>query len=1166
MQLTAKSQFLCLEKSRKFIFPSLKMRWLMRSIPQGGGDPIAPAVKTIVRAMKFTAFLLLAACLQVSARTDAQSISLNEKKAPLEKVLREIRKQSGYTLFYDEALVKKKGRPVDITVKNTTVEEALNLVFLNQVLTFEIAGKTILVKEPEPTTRLSTVSPPKLEPLTNLLIDISGRITDTDGNPLEAATIKVKGTNITTTTNSNGEFQLTGIDENATLEISFVGYETITVAVNNRTSITAFLKVEEQNLNEVVINKGYYTEKQRLSTGNVTKVQSKDIEKSPVGNPLLALQGRVPGLVVTQTSGVPGGGVTVRIQGQNSLRSGNDPLYVINGVPFASQTLSTTSVGGTILRESGSSVNSEGGSGNPLNYINLDDIESIEILKDADATSIYGSRAANGAILITTKSGKSGATKVNINLQQGWGKVTRTIKVMNTQQYLEMRKEAFANDNVLISSTDANYDVNGLWDQSRYTDWVKELIGGTAKYTNLNASISGGSDMVQYLVGATYRRESTVFPDDSRDKKGSIHFNLNSLSNNKKFRANLSANYLTDDNKLPKTDYTLTAYTLAPNAPALFNDNGSLNWAPNLTGNASWSNPLKSRHSVYENKTDNLVSNAKLSYTFFRGLILSSGFGYSKLTTDEFSTNRVLSVSPNNRANYNTTRNAFYSNGAVKVFNIEPQLNYQKAILQGVFDLLFGVTIQQQKSNGQNLTGTGFATDDLDDMQSATTLKVNSIVDAVYKYNAVFGRLNYTWKDKYIFNFTARRDGSSRFGPENRFHNFASMAGAWIFSEEGFLKKNSKLLSFGKIKASYGTTGNDQIGDYTFLDTYVSNNGTVPFQGASSIQTNRIANPYLQWEETKKLSVGLDLGFFNDRMVVSGIYGRNRSSNLLMPYTLPIITGFTSVVSNFPATIQNTSWEISLTSTNFKGKAIHWTTSLNLTIPRNKLIAFPNLKQSSYASSLVIGKPITMDKVYVYLGVNPALGIYQYAAANGGITSNPSKSVDSTVFINVDPKFYGGLNNTFRYKRFEVAVLFQFFNQVGNNAYQFGMGTLPPGYSIANQPVSVIDRWQKPHQVTSVQRYSANSTSALNAYLQRISGSNAAYVDASYARLENISISYDFDKAILKKTGFESCRVYVQGQNLLTFSAFGGIDPENRSNAALAPLRVLSAGLQVGLK
>ncbi|HEX4851281.1 MAG TPA: TonB-dependent receptor plug domain-containing protein, partial [Puia sp.] len=464
------------------------------------------------------------------------------------------------------------------------------------------------------------------------------------------ANVKIKGTNNGTTTNSDGVFVLKSVNENALLEVSFVGYTTVTVPVNKRSFITAILKVQEQTQEEVIVNKGYYTEKQKLSTSNVATVTAKDIEKQPVQNVLLALQARVPGLFITQNSGLSGSAVKINVQGQNSIANGSDPLYVVDGVPIDPQLPHT----GNDWMLGNSGFSGFAGWGNPLNYLNPGDIESVDVLKDADATAIYGSRAANGAILITTKKGKAGDTKFDVDLQTGWGRVARRVDMMNTRQYLDMRYEAFANDGIDWRNPNVSANDLKVWDTTHYTNWQDALIGGTAKYTNLTASLSGGASNIRYLVSGTYHKETTVFPlpHDFADTKGMVHFNINASSNNQKLKMQFSGNFMLDDNELPQYEFTQTSVLLEPNAPALLNADGSINWAPDANGNTTLgdANVMTQKYLKYTNKTYNLVSGLNLEYTILPGLKLGSSFGYNYMQTNDYSPTPLIAVAPELRA------------------------------------------------------------------------------------------------------------------------------------------------------------------------------------------------------------------------------------------------------------------------------------------------------------------------------------------------------------------------------------------------------------------------------------------------------------------------------------------------------------------------------------
>lgn len=1025
------------------------------------------------------------------------------------------------------------------------VEEVLMLCFKNQALSYEIENNTVIISRKttaeglSPRLVLDVAAPP-----------ITGVIRDADGKPLSGVNVVIKGTKIGVVTNADGTFSIDAKPGDK-LVISNIGYIAQEITISNQNLGLISLTVNTSLLDEVQYI-AYGTTTQRLNVGNVTIVSGKDIQKQPVGNPLLALEGRVPGLFITQTTGLPGSGLSALIQGQNSIGKGNDPFYVIDGVPYISQLLPNV---GKMLGNSGKNLSQ---SGNPLSFINPSDIESVTILKDANATAIYGSRAANGAILITTKKGKSGRTKTDINLQQGWGKLTRNLRLLNTQEYLIMRHEAKRNAG-LSGASPSDYDINGLWDTARYTDWQKVLLGGTAQYTNLNATVSGGNTNTQFMIGATYQRETTVFPGQFADKKGAVHFSINNVSSNQKFRIQLTGNYMIDNNLLPTNDLTSSAMTLAPNAPPLYNADGSLNWMPNSSGTSTWTNPLSYLYNHYTNITTNLVTNALVSYQIFPGLTLRSNFGYTNLQSNEIATYPLLSSSPENRPN--TDRHGDYGSNNINSWLVEPQLNYTQPVWKGKLETIVGTTIQKNNSKGQQLYGVGYNSDQvISDIRSASTIGVSSSTDATYKYNALFGRFNYNLLDKYIFEINARRDGSSRFGVENQFHNFGSVGMAWIFSQETFMVEKVPFISFGKLKASYGTTGSDQIGDYQYLNLYSPVTAGVPYDGNQGLAPNGIPNPYLQWEETKKMNLGVDLGIFKDRILLNVNYSLNRSSNQLLNFSFPSTVGSNVSAQNFPATVQNSSFEGYIHGDLVKRKNFTWSTSINLTVPKNKLAAFPNLSTSNYANTLIVGKSISIFRVYHFLGVDEATGLYQVADAEGKSTMTPRFPDDATVVINSLPSFYGGFENNFQLKKFQLNFLFQFVKRIGPN---YWLGTFTPGRARYNQPSYVSDRWQNTGDKVSHQKFDPNFS--FFGPWSNASGSDVAYSDASFIRLKNISLSWQLPDNVTKKAHFQFIQFYFQGQNLLTISQYKGLDPETLSSLSLPPLRMYTMGLKLGL-
>lgn len=959
---------------------------------------------------------------------------------------------------------------------------------------------------------------------------ITGTVSD-GTNPLPGVTIAVKSKKSSAVISDySGQFSIAA-ETSDTLVVSYIGFKTMMVPIQGRSVVNVILSYDTTTLKEVRINAGYYSVKESERTGNIARITSKDIENQPVTNVLATMQGRMAGVSITQNTGVPGGSFDIKIRGQNSLRSdANAPLYIIDGVPYSSAPIG-----------SNFTATAFPGGISPLNNINPDSIESIEVLKDADATSIYGSRGANGVVLITTKKGKAGKTKYTISASTGAGTVTKFMKLMNTEEYLSMRKQAFINDGVQYNPWD--YDVNGTWDQNRYTNWQKELIGNTSQITDLQGSISGGSENTQFLLSGSYHTESTVFAGDFLYKKGGSQFSLNHQSEDQKFRLAFSAGYNVQDNNQPSFDFTNNARTLPPNAPALYNADGSLNWE-----NGTWDNPLRNLNTEFKSKTNDFLANTVLSYEILPDLLAKTSLGYTKLDNNE---SRVVPSTIYNPANnVSSARSGIFLNNTERSsWIIEPQINWKKDLKNSKIDILLGGSFQSQQTSRIVQSGTGFTSNSLIyNLAAASITRVLQNEETQYKYQAFFARLNYNYKQRYILNLTARRDGSSRFGPGNQFANFGAAGFAWLFSNESFLS-NRTWMSFGKFRASYGTTGNDQIGDYQFLDTYSSTG--VLYNGIAGLAPTRLFNADFGWETNKKLEAALELGFLKDRIFLTASWYQNRSSNQLVGLSLPGTTGFTSLQANLDATVQNRGFELTLRTSNINTGSFNWTTSLNLTFARNELLSFPGLESSSYSEQYRIGQPLNVKLLYKLKGVNPQTGVYTFEDLNNdGMITFPE---DQQFTEDLNPKYYGGLQNQLTYKRLSLDFLFQFVKQK-NKTYPMGVAGM-----MSNQQQRITQSWSGPGDSAPYQIYSTGYND--NAYSANYlyNDSNASITDASFIRLKNISLSYDLPLG-LKET---QCRIMLQGQNLLTFTKYIDGDPEFSSYGFLPPLKVFTAGVQL---
>ncbi|MDR6782342.1 SusC/RagA family TonB-linked outer membrane protein [Pedobacter africanus] len=1088
--------------------------------------------------MRLTTVILIASILQVSASSFAQKFSYVKKGAPLSQLFREIKKQTGYTVLWNSTV--DVSLVVDANFKKTPLEDVLKQCLTEHNLSFKIENKTISIKPKER---------PFLDKLIGYftLIDVRGRVVDERNEPLVGAVIRIKGTQISTSTNSNGEFLLRNVDNKAVLVISFLGYEQQEIIVTEKMSEVK-LVMSEDRLKEVEINAGYYTVKERERTGNISRIAFDVIEKNPVNNALMALQNRVPGLQITQQTGTPGGGVKVQIRGRSSINAniGNDPLYIVDGVIYPSTSI-TSSLTPAILGGSGAS---------PLGLINPNDLESIEVLKDADATAIYGSRGANGVILIKTKKGVAGKTRFAANVSQGYSKVDRRLKLMNTEQYIEMRNESFKNDGLTPGVRD--YDVNGTWDVNKYTDWQKELIGGTANTTMVSSNVSGGSSTLTCLIGGNYYQEGTVFPGDFGFKRGGMNANLNFGSTESRFNLNFIATYSNAQYNLLTSDLT-SNILLAPNAPDLYDENGMLNWSNNTVYTNPMSNLLRSN----TKGTDNLNANVVVSYKLLKRLFIKASIGYSATKGTEFSKTPLTSRSPaltstaaNRAANFNNNSNS--------TLMAEPQINYDVKLGPGNLKALVGMTFQGNTSELRSIRGTGFNSDaQLDNIAAAGTITTVDAASGEYRYSALFSRLNYELNNKYFLNITARRDGSSRFGKGKQFANFGAVGAAWIFGDEKWIKESIPFLSFGKIRSSYGITGNDQIGNYGYLQLWNSLSGT--YQGVPTVQPagGSVGNSDFAWENNRKLEAALQLGFLNNNINFELSWYRNRSSNQLIGDPLPPSTGKTSITANRNATVQNTGLEFTSDFKILNKNDLQWNLGVNVTIPRNKLIAYPGIESSADAYTYIVGQPLSIERIYNVRGIDPQTGLYDIEDLDGNGILN---DLDRYKQKFTGQYFYGGVSNSIRIKQFDFDFLIGFTKQNASGNY---MGAFNPGRwdfsgPTTNQPEAVVERWRNPGDETNISKAGNASATVLNYSRARATG-GASISDASFIRLKNISLYYNLPKTLLKSLKIQNAKVGLQGQNILTWTNYVGLDPETQSMLLLPPLRTLSIGLNVSL-
>lgn len=1094
---------------------------------------------------KNTKILLLLFFLVSARNLQAQNLTLSLKDQPIEKAFSAIEAQSSFHFIYSKETIQN-ARPVSLQVSNLSLQEVLKKLFSAQQLRYSVEDRYIIVKARD-------------EVVTSSIFRVSGKVLDEDDQPLSGVTVTDIRSSKSTFTDEHGEFILNGISEKAVLVFSFVGRETVRLSLEGQTYVTVHLSMVSKTLDETIIQ-AYGTTTKRLSTGDITKVSSEEISKQPVVNPLAALEGRIPGMIVTQSSGVAGSSFKVQVRGRTAIDptiTDDQPLFIIDGVPYAPNNTYLNTMNSAL----GTPFNSSGairpGGLSPFASINPEDIESIEVLKDADATAIYGSRGANGVVLITTKKGKPGKTKFNFDIQEGTGRPTKMITMMNTSQYLQMRRAAFLNDSLAnpgagIRPTNFNaYDLL-VWDTTRYTNLGHLLTGNHARIFDAQTSVSGGNVNTRFLVGGGYRRETSVFTGSPAFAQSSVHFNLVHAGDAGRFKLNLSANYSSVKNESYSTDLA-SLLDLPPNL-LIYDSSGGLGWnEKNLV--STWNNPLAAINARYSTNTDNLITNLTMDYRLMKGMTFKINSGYNDVTLDEQSINPLAAQNPLQ----NIGRSASFSLRSFKSYIMEPHLNYIRSGRKGKLDALLGGSWQYERTNLISATGTGYIDDILlNSLAGATSITATKNLSE-YKYEAVFARTIYSWMNRYIFNLSARRDGSSRFGPDKQFANFGSMGAAWVFSDEKWPAQNFRFLSFGKLRASAGLTGNDKIADYLYLDTWKPAQNT--YQGGTALVPSKLYNPDYRWEKTQKLEFGLDLGFLKDRILVSAAYYRNRSSNQLISYKLPTTTGFTSIVQNLNALVQNSGVEITISSTLVKSRQLSWNTSLNFTVPKTTLLRFPGLSASSYANTYVVGQPLNLIYAYRYLGVDPSTQLYYFEDRN---KDSSLTTADRQALGSLDPRFYGGFSNTVVFGQFRLDALLQFTSQTGLT-YLGNLSNVPG--SIRNMPALLLQNSQGGGVNEDLQRFTQNTSSSQPAYLafSQFKQSNGIYGNASFLRLKTIILSYSLPEKSCHRIGVSRSSFYISAQNLFTITPYKGADPEVQNYLRLPPLRTIVAGIQLSL-
>lgn len=950
---------------------------------------------------------------------------------------------------------------------------------------------------------------------------VSGTVTTKQREPLPGVNVIVKGTARGTTTDSNGKYNLEVAGNNAVLTFSFIGYATQEAVVGNKTVVDVVLDEDVQSLDEVVVV-GYGTVKKSDLTGSVSSVKGDAFKDMPVTSVDQALQGRAAGVQVTQSSAAPGGGLSVRVRGANSLISGSEPLYVIDGLPIYPDNDSYGTDGDRQAT-------------NALAALNPNDIESIEVLKDASATSIYGSRGANGVVLITTKRGKEGQTLVSVESSYSAQSISKKIDMLSGSDFARYLNTLDASQGGSPRYTDAQVNAFG-----KGTDWM-DAISRTGSIWNNQLSVSGGNANARYAVMGNYIDNEGVIINTNFKRYG-LRLNLdNNLFNNRVTLSNSWNIARTVGNNVP-TDrggpggIIITALGLDPTVP-VYNDLGEYNY-PLYDGRFTINPVAEAKEGIDRDATNRIFGTSALNISITKDLKFQTSLGLDLLnaTRNTFYNSKTRLGRQNGRELQRFDRNL------VNVLN-ENILTYSKSLKGGHnLQVTLGYTYQKENNASAYQSVRGLDSDDFESLnfQNGTKPQIGSSSRIDWALESVLGRINYNYKDKYLVTLTARRDGSTKFGPNNKWATFPSAAIAWRVINENFFESSglSKVFDDFKVRVSYGVTGNSQIPAYQSTSDLSPRNYVFNGVLVSGYAATRMANPDLKWEQTGMLNTGLDLGFLNNRLTVSLDYFNNKTTDLLLYVSIPQSTGFGTLLKN-TGSLSNKGFEIAVDAKAIAGGGLTWDINANVSILRNKIedlggsapffASSPSGHLGVNGSWVESGNPIGVWRGYRFTGVSAdGKPVYEDRNSDGSITAE-----DYTIIGNPNPKFTWGLNSTFKYKAFDLAIFFRGVH--GNDVRNLQQSEIGDGAQKINQISNILtDSWTAENP--NAPRPAVDATRDFASYRR----SSFFIEDGSFIRLQNVSLGYNIPVPnIIRKA-----RLYVSAQNLFVITDYKGFDPE----------------------
>jgi len=1099
-------------------------------------------------------FLLLTACfVQVSAAGFAQTVTLSRKNASLVTIMSEIKKQTGYHFLYNSQILEKAGS-VDINVKNTGITTVLEKCFSNQPLTFIIEEKTVIIKEKK------MIAVPALQ--------ISGKVTDTLGAPLPGVRVQVKGAAVGVSSNGDGEYRLTVPNENDILVFTSVGFQTLEVALSGRKVLDVTLRESVSQLNEMVVI-GYGSAAKRDLVGSVGSVNIEDLKKAPVRSFEEALAGRVAGVQVTSVDGQPGSAINIIVRGANSITGTNAPLYVIDGFPIE----------------------------NPdNNSINPNDVESIEVLKDAAATAIYGARGSNGVIIVTTKSGKEGTAVVSYDGSYGNQRVTQRIGVFDSYEFVRYQMERLG---PLLADT--LYFNEGRPDLEAYRNvepviWQDRMFEDAPQQSH-SLSVNGGTKGTRYAFSGNYLDQQGIMVSSGFKRyQGRLRLtqkvNENfTISGN----VNYSATKQFGSSPIPAQGsflsealmYSVWGYRPVNGNPGIDVGEEDMDLSIDIQNDQRF-NPLKNYENMLRDRLGNVLTangfgEYKINDFTFK---LSGGITreLTKLNSFDGSNTRAGSpITPQGQAN-GVSGSIAYSE--INNYLNENTVTYNKKYGKyHQLNAVAGFTIQGRTSNSFGAAAI-FVPNEALGVSGLDEGIPNSIGSrsTANTLSSFLGRVQYNYGSKYLATFSMRADGSSKFAPGNKWGYFPAGGLAWRLSKEKFMEPLKSIISDAKFKATIGATGNNRVNDFAYLSTLnMSNSAIYPFGNGISrgLVPTALGNPELIWETTLQTDLGLDLELFDSRANLTVDVYRKTTKDLLLDARLPPSLGYSSSYKNI-GRVQNDGLEISLTTTNIRSNAFVWSTNFNIAFNKNKVLELTENQQALVSQinwdtnyrnlpgyMAKIGEPIGMFYGLIWEGnyqtdqftllpsgkylLKPEFasngndrediqpGDIKYRDLNGDGITNTS---DYTIIGNPNPDFIGGLSNNFSYKGFDLNVFFQW--SAGNDVMNANRLVFEGhGRASQNMFTTYADRWTPENPNNTYYR-----TGGWGPYAY----SSRVIEDASFLRLKTVSLGYQLPKKLLRQLKITALRINASAQNLYTWSSYQGYDPEvSAYNSALTP-------------